>query len=200
MKRWRTPILLLAVLALIGTACAESEPETIIETVTSIVEVEVPGETVTVTSVVEVPVTGETITFWSTETQPERMAITQGIIDRFTAETGIGVVLQGTDEDALPSMITANAAAGTLPDVVFHGLEKTIGWANQGILDVGAANAVVESLGADTFAQGARDLVTIDGQVASNSSHDKVDVIMNNSAHANCLRVHRNAAKCADMW
>jgi multiple sugar transport system substrate-binding protein len=161
----------MSVLALVATACSsdDGDGETAPETVTSIVEVEVPGETITETSIVEVevPVTGETITFWSTETQPARMEATQGIIERFTAATGITVILQGTDEDALPSMITANAAAGTLPDVVFHGLEKTIGWAAQGILDVDAANAVVESLGADTFAQGARDLVTVDGKVAA---------------------------------
>jgi multiple sugar transport system substrate-binding protein len=163
--------LLLSVLALIATACSSDEGDgeaaETPQTVTSIVEIEVPGETVTSVVEVEVPVTGETITFWSTETQPERLAITQGIIDRFTAETGIGVVLQATDEDALPSMITANAAAGTLPDVVFHGLEKTIGWANQGILDVDAANAVVESLGADTFSAGALNVVQVDGKAAA---------------------------------
>ncbi len=167
---WRRLFLLLSVLALVATACnGDDDGDAAPETVTSIVEVEVPGETITETSIVEVevPVTGETITFWSTETQPERLAITQGIIDRFTAETGIGVVLQATDEDALPSMITANAAAGTLPDVVFHGLEKTIGWANQGILDVAAANAVVESLGADTFSAGALNVVQVDGQAAA---------------------------------
>lgn len=169
MFKWRRIFLFLSVFALVATGCSSDDGggDETPETVTSIVEVTVPGETVTVTSVVEVPVTGEAITFWSTETQPERLAITQGIIDRFTQETGIQVILQATDEDALPSMITANAAAGTLPDVVFHGVEKTIGWASQGILDIDAANAVVESLGADTFAQGARDLVTIDGKVAA---------------------------------
>ncbi|MDJ0954490.1 MAG: extracellular solute-binding protein [Acidimicrobiia bacterium] len=171
MFSWRRLFLLLSVLALVATACSsddgDSDTTAAPQTVTSIVEVEVPGETVTVTSVVEVPVTGETITFWSTETQPERLAITQGIIDRFTAQTGIGVVLVATDEGALPSLMSANAASGTLPDVIFHPLDFTIGWANQGLLDLDAAAAVVDSLGADTFAQGSLDLVSIDGSPAA---------------------------------
>lgn len=172
MLKWRRIFLLMSVLALVAAACSSDDgdgdtADETPQTVTSIVEVEVPGETITETSIVEVPVTGDVITFWSTETQPARLAITQGIIDRFTAETGITVILQAVDENAMPSMITANAAAGSLPDVVFHGLERTIGWANQGILDVDAANAVVESLGPDTFAAGALDLVTVDGKVAA---------------------------------
>jgi len=172
MFRWRRLFLLMSVLALVAAACSSDDGTDTTEAAsgppeTVTVTVEVPGETVTVTSLVEVPVEGETITFWSTETQPERLAITQGIIDRFTAETGINVVLVGAPEDALPSLMSANAASGTLPDVVFHPLDFTIGWANQGLLDIAAANAVVESLGADTFAQGARDLVTIDGEVAA---------------------------------
>ena len=123
MKRWRTPILLLAVLALIGAACAESEPETIVETVTSIVEVETPGATVT--SIVTETVTGETIDFWSTEKEPRRVEMTQEMLGRFTAETGIGVNLVITPEDDLPSLMIANAATGTLPDVVFHPLDFT---------------------------------------------------------------------------
>ncbi len=171
MFKWRRIFLLLSVLALVATACSSDDGDgdaaETPQTVTSIVEVEVPGETVTVTSIVEVPVTGESIKFWSTETQPERLAITQGIIDRFTAETGIAVDLTSTDEGDLPSLMQNNAASGTLPDVVFHPVDFTVGWANQGLLDIDAANAVVESLGADTFAQGALDLVTLDGTIAA---------------------------------
>ena len=54
-------------------------------------------------------------------------------------------------EDDLPNLIVTNAASGDLPDVVHHPIDFSIGWAEQGILDVEAAAAVVESLGADTF-------------------------------------------------
>ena len=164
MRRWRTPILLLAVLTLIGTACA-SEPETIVETVTSIVEVETPGATVT--SIVTETVTGEAIDFWSTEKEPRRVEMTLAMLGRFTEATGIGVNLVITPEDDLPSLMIANAATGTLPDVVFHPLDFTARWVADGLLDASAAAEVVEMLGAETFSQGALDLVTVDGTIAA---------------------------------
>jgi len=36
---------------------------------------------------------GGTIVFWSTETQPARAVVTQEIINQFTADTGINVIL-----------------------------------------------------------------------------------------------------------
>jgi len=113
------------------------------------------------------PMAGQTIKFWSTETQPERLAATQKIIDRFTAQTGINVQLTAADEDQLPQLMLVNAASGTLPDVVFHPVDFTVGWANQGLLDMDAANEVVQELGADTFSQGALGLATVDGKVAA---------------------------------
>jgi multiple sugar transport system substrate-binding protein len=107
------------------------------------------------------------ITFWSTETQPERLQITQGIVERFQEETGIGVTLVPVDENNLTEIMTSAAATGILPEVVFHPIDFTVGWASQGLLDTEAANAVVESLGPDTFSQAARDLATIDGAVAA---------------------------------
>jgi multiple sugar transport system substrate-binding protein len=164
MKRWRTLTLLIAVLALIGTACA-AETETITETVTSIVEVETPGATVT--SIVTETVMGETIDFWSTEKEPRRVEMTQAMLGRFTAETGIEVNLVITPEDSLPSLMIANAATGTLPDVVFHPLDFTARWVADGLLNPDAAAEVVEMLGAETFSQGALDLVTVDGTIAA---------------------------------
>ena len=166
MKRWRVPLVMAAAIALLATACGDDEaepPQTV--TVTSIVEVEVPGETVT--SVVTEVVPGDVIKFWSTETQPARLAITQEIIADFTAATGIGVVLVATPEDDLPELMVSNAASGTLPDVVFHPVDFTIGWAAQGLLDPAAAAAVVDSLDASTFSAGALELASFEGGVAA---------------------------------
>lgn len=108
-----------------------------------------------------------TITFWSTEAQPERMALTQAMLDRFQEASGITVELVPVEEDQLPELITSSAAAGTLPDVIFHPLDFTIGWYDNGILDAAAATRVVEELGRDTFAAGALDLVTVDEGLAA---------------------------------
>jgi len=148
MKRMRFGFLLLVVLAMVAAACSST-------TTTTTAAGGGGGEP------------SVTIKFWSTETQPARLAKTQEIIDRFTEQTGINVQLTATDENALPQLMLTNAASGTLPDVVFHPLDFTIGWANAGLLDVDAANEVVQKLGADTFSKGALDLATVDGKVAA---------------------------------
>ncbi len=92
-----------------------------------------------------------TLIFWSTEEQPERAAATQAIIDRFTAETGISVSLVLTNEDILDSLMAANLAAGTLPDVMFHPVDYAAAWYSEGILSSEAATAVINDLGAENF-------------------------------------------------
>jgi multiple sugar transport system substrate-binding protein len=162
----------LMVFALVLAGCAPAAtptPERVVETVIVEKEGETVVETVIVTQEVEreVQVPGKTITFWSTEVQPERAAATKEIIKRFTEQSGIGVELVLTEEDALPNLLTAAVAAGTLPDVLFHPLDFTLGWYQQGILDADAATAVINSLGSDTFAQGPLDMVTVDGKYAA---------------------------------
>jgi multiple sugar transport system substrate-binding protein len=155
MKRIRIAVLLLIVVMLVASACSSSGGET---TTTA-------GGGDTGTTATAAPAV--TLKFWSTETQPARLEKTQKIIDAFTAETGIQVQLTATDEDALPQLMLTNAASGTLPDVVFHPLDFTVGWAQAGLLDTDAANEVVQDLGADTFSQGALTMVTVDGKVAA---------------------------------
>ena len=155
MKRMRIVLLLLLALTLVASACSSDTDET--TTTVASGGGDGGGDT------------GETVTlkFWSTETQPARLEKTQEIINGFTAATGIQVQLTATDEDALPQLMITNAASGTLPDVVFHPLDFTVGWASAGLLDTAAAQDVVNSLGAGTFSQGALDLATVEGTVAA---------------------------------
>lgn len=104
--------------------------------------------------------------FWSTETQPERAEKTKAIIDRFTEQTGIEVNLVLTDENTLDSLMAANLAAGTLPDIIFHPVDFTAAWYAQGILDAEAATTVINNLGADTFS-GLNLVMTDDGNYAA---------------------------------
>jgi multiple sugar transport system substrate-binding protein len=174
-KKILVVLAVLTVLSLLAAQCgATPTPETItvVETVVvtqeveKVVEVEKEVEVV-VTKEVEVQVAGETIQFWSTETQPSRAQKTREILDRFTEQTGITVELILTDENALPELTTAAVAAGTLPDVIFHPLDFTLGWTEQGILDVEAATEVVEALGKDTFALGPLNMVGYEGGYAA---------------------------------
>jgi multiple sugar transport system substrate-binding protein len=84
------------------------------------------------------------------------------IIERFTAKTGINVELVLVDQVSMGTVMAANFAAGTLPDVVFVPVTLVGGWYGDGILDAAAATAVVETLDENTFAQGALNMVTVD--------------------------------------
>lgn len=95
---------------------------------------------------------------WTTQVQPERMAVQEALAADFLAETGISVEVIPVEESELSTRITAAFSAGDLPDLIYHPVSQTIGWAEAGILDVDAASATIDALGADTFAQGLLDL------------------------------------------
>ena len=60
----------------------------------------------------------DAITVWIVEDLPDRVAATQAIVDAFTAESGIEVELTPVAEDQFNQILTSNAAAGDLPDVI----------------------------------------------------------------------------------
>jgi multiple sugar transport system substrate-binding protein len=107
---------------------------------------------------------GETLTVWNNEFQPDRMKATQAILDEFTQKTGIKTKLVAVPEDQLATLMTNAAAAGELPDVVLGTpLDQSQQYAQEGIFDSDAAQAVVDRLGPDTFSKKALDLVSKDG-------------------------------------
>src|SRR5215213_9015329 len=61
---------------------------------------------------------GEALTVWIIEDLPERVAATQEIIDAFSEESGVTVKLTPVAEDQFAQILTSNAAAGELPDVI----------------------------------------------------------------------------------
>jgi multiple sugar transport system substrate-binding protein len=107
---------------------------------------------------------GETLTVWNNEFQPDRMKATQTILDDFTKETGVKTKLVAVPEDQLATLMTNAAAADELPDVVLGTpLDQSQQYAQEEIFDSEAAQAVVDSLGPDTFSEKALDLVNRDG-------------------------------------
>jgi multiple sugar transport system substrate-binding protein len=98
----------------------------------------------------------DSITVWIVEDLPERVAATQEIVDAFTAESGVEVELTPVAEDQFNQILTSNAAAGDLPDVIGAlplGALRTLS-ANE-LLDTGAVGDVVDSLDAGTFSESA---------------------------------------------
>ena len=101
------------------------------------------------------------IKFWTTEVQPARMAKQEEMAKAFEAKTGIKVDVIPIEEKELGTRATAAAAAGDLPDVIYHTLQYVLPWAEAGILDVDANNAVVKALGKNTFAPGALNMACL---------------------------------------
>ena len=59
----------------------------------------------------------DSIRFWTTEEQPERLAVQQQMAADFASETGIDVDVIPVSENELGTRATAAFAAGDLPDV-----------------------------------------------------------------------------------
>jgi len=85
----------------------------------------------------------------------------------FEAKTGIKVEVIPIEEKDLGTRATAAAAAGDLPDVIYHTLQYVLPWAEAGILDVDANNDVVKDLGKDTFAPGALNMAKKGSKIAA---------------------------------
>jgi len=107
------------------------------------------------------------LTFWTTEVEPKRMGIQQNLAGRFQQDTGIAVEVVPVEESKLPERVVAAAAANALPDVIFVPLDFVIAWVEEGILDPTAATAVINFLGADTFAAGPLNLAKVGDEWAA---------------------------------
>jgi multiple sugar transport system substrate-binding protein len=103
------------------------------------------------------------LTFWSAFYAPDAVTALQEVADGFTEQTGIEVEVIGMQETQMAETITSAAASGQLPDVLLHALDRTIGWVDQGLLDVEATTGIIEELGPETFNQGALSYIEVEG-------------------------------------
>jgi len=107
------------------------------------------------------------ITFWTTETEKDRLEIQRQIVRAFARKTGIRVSVVPVDENLLAARVTAAYAARSLPDVLFHPVDFTMGWMEAGILDNRSATKIVNDLGKGTFSVGPLNLVRVSGGYAA---------------------------------
>ncbi|MET0520541.1 MAG: extracellular solute-binding protein [Jiangellaceae bacterium] len=96
------------------------------------------------------------ITVWIVEDLADRVAATQNIVDEFTQKAGVKVTLVAIAEDQFNQVLTSNAAAGKLPDVIGGlplGQVRTLS-ANK-LIDTDAVGSVINSLDRKTFSDSA---------------------------------------------
>ncbi len=94
--------------------------------------------------------------FWTTETQSDRMATIQVLIDTFTAlYPDVSINLVAVDENDLATNVQTSAAAGTLPAMFEAPAETAVSFGVEGIVDTSAATKIVNGIGKDKFYSGA---------------------------------------------
>ncbi|MCU1439802.1 MAG: extracellular solute-binding protein family 1 [Rhodoglobus sp.] len=116
---------------------------------------------------------------WTLEEQADRLAKAQAAADDFTAATGISVELVGVNEDQFPQLITAAAAAGTLPDVVGAlPLSAVRTMSSNDLVNTDVTGQILDDLDPSTFSKSAVDLTQEDGaQIAIPSDGFPLSVI-----------------------
>ncbi len=95
------------------------------------------------------------IEFWTTETQADRQATIQVLVDTFEImNPGITVDVIPVDENDMATQMNAAAAAGTLPALIEAATPNTVAFGSAGLLNTEAATMIVEEIGIDKFYAG----------------------------------------------
>lgn len=107
---------------------------------------------------------GGSLLVWTVEDTADRIQAQERLLARFTKKTGIETKLVAVAEGQLTTVLSSAASSGELPDVIGAlSLPLVNQLRTDDLLDTDAAAAVVEELGADTFAERALTL-TRDGE------------------------------------
>jgi multiple sugar transport system substrate-binding protein len=123
--------------------------------------------------------TAKSITVWSEENDADRIVTTKAIAAKFTAATGIQVKLVGVDGNQLPSLVSSDAAAGKLPDVIGAlPLNSVQFLASNHLVNSDAAAAVINDLGRNTFDAQPLSLTQYKGKQAAVPSDAWVQLLM----------------------
>ena len=103
----------------------------------------------------------DSIEVWIIEDLPDRVAATQAIADQFTTASGVDVTLTPVAEDDFAALLTSNAAAGELPDVIGAlSLGSLRLLSGNELVDTEAVAALMETLDPATFSESAVELTT----------------------------------------
>ncbi len=108
------------------------------------------------------------ITVWVNETSAAHKTMLDQMAADFEAQHSVDVDMVLVSPLLLPDLVNTAVLSGTLPDIIIHPLEFSVGWAERGVFDTAATAAALAELGADTFNPNALDLVqTSSGQPAA---------------------------------
>ncbi|MGD1816542.1 MAG: ABC transporter substrate-binding protein [Pleomorphochaeta sp.] len=97
-----------------------------------------------------------TIEYWTTQTQTDRQSTIQLLIDTFEVmNPNIKVKLIAVDENDLTSQMATAASSNTLPTLVEGPATTMVSFGTDGLIDVNANQATIDSIGRSKFFDGA---------------------------------------------
>jgi len=102
------------------------------------------------------------ITIWINETSAAHAQVVNQLVDSFNASHDWHVEALLVAPKLLPQLVRTAAISNTLPDLIMHPVEYSLGWAYSGILDAAVATEVINQLGRETFEPGALDLAQLE--------------------------------------
>jgi multiple sugar transport system substrate-binding protein len=95
------------------------------------------------------------VEFWTTDNEPDRVAVYEAVAARFMAENpGIELQIIPVQEADISQRIATAMAANNLPDIIRMGIERVAVFAADGIMDEDAAEATIASIGKSDFRAG----------------------------------------------
>jgi len=107
------------------------------------------------------------LTVWVNETSDGQERALNAMMEEFESEENISVELVMVSPALLPKLMETAVLSDTLPDVVFHPVALTLGWANRNILDASMADGIVDAIGRDSFDSASLELVSANGFTAA---------------------------------
>ena len=103
------------------------------------------------------------ITVWVNETSAAHKTMLDQMAADFEAQHSVDVDMVLVSPQLLPDLVNTAVLSDTLPDIIIHPLEFSVGWAERGVFDTAANAAALTQLGADTFNPSDLDLVQTSG-------------------------------------
>lgn len=91
------------------------------------------------------------ITVWVNETSASHEAVLDEMAAEFSASANIDVNMVQVSPLLLPDLVNTAVLSNTLPDIILHPLEFSVGWAEEGVFNTTATAATLAELGSDTF-------------------------------------------------
>ena len=125
-------------------------------------------------------ITQPTLTVWINETSTDHEQVLNDIFAEFSRQTNIDLELRLVAPMLLPELMHTAVVSPqfTIPDIVIHPIEQTMGWADQGILNIDLTHEIINQIGRDTFDPNALNLVTKNGKTAAIPVHGYQQILV----------------------